>query len=257
MNYSDLSFTETFAGFQVFYTSRCGSTQDLIKELPQITGIKNEPLCLYTFDQYSGKGQRGSQWLSEAGKNLAMSVIIPENRLNKVSTVVLNKLIALSVLESIRLYCETATLKWPNDVRKNQRKIAGILTEYVHNLKGAAQYCTGVGININQTDFSLIEQEATSVRNETGMEIQITDLLHHVLRNLQTRCFKPVTAAEVHEQFNQSLEGINELWMAETESGIIRAILKGIDPDGRAVLLLNNGHLHHLHHGQVRLLRQC
>lgn len=221
-----------------------------------MTGIKNDPICLYTFDQYSGKGQRGSQWLSEAGKNLAVSVLIPEKLMFPIGAVAANKLISLSVLESIRHYCEEAMLKWPNDVRINQKKLAGILIEYLHNLNGTAHYCIGTGINVNQTDFSRIEQEATSLKTETGKELQITGVLHQLLIKLGN-IMNNNREMDINERFNQSLEGMNKMWLVETERGNIRARLEEIDHDGRAVLMLSNGHLQPFHHGQVRLIRLC
>ena len=72
-------------------------------------------------------------------------------------------------------------LKWPNDILLNDKKIAGILCEYIPG----TGVIIGIGINLNQTGFPKeIEDKATSLKLETGNTVNRIDLVISLLENL-------------------------------------------------------------------------
>ena len=69
-------------------------------------------------------------------------------------------------------------LKWPNDILLNDKKIAGILCEYIPG----TGVIIGIGINLNQTGFPKeIEDKATSLKLETGNTVNRIDLVISLL----------------------------------------------------------------------------
>jgi BirA family biotin operon repressor/biotin-[acetyl-CoA-carboxylase] ligase len=248
VNNSDLSFSETFAGFEVFYISRCLSTQDLVKELPNITGLRKHALCVYTFEQTSGRGQRENLWLSEPGKNLAVSIHLPISKAYKANSVMLNKSISLAVCHAIQEFQPEAFIKWPNDIRINTRKVAGILIES----NSANEVTIGIGINVNQKEFLHIEQAATSLMLESGKELIITKVLHALLTNLQ-KVNKDVPSANIHAEYDALLEGKDKNWVVQMGAEQISAVLLGVDEAGRIRLQDATFKEMALHHGEARL----
>ena len=76
------------------------------------------------------------------------------------------------------------TLKWPNDVLLEDRKLAGILTERVDTPAGPA-VVAGIGINVGLRREELPHDGATSLAIE-GVTVDRTDLLSALLRSLRT-----------------------------------------------------------------------
>ena len=132
--------------------------------------------------QDSGRGRRGRTWISPAGYNIFMSIMVrPGIPMDKVSGLTL--VMALAVAKAIDKELGTVScgIKWPNDVVLNKRKIVGILTE-LHTMPGAEDYYVviGTGINVNQpADLfdEKIRDIAGSVFSETGRELDRSKLL--------------------------------------------------------------------------------
>ena len=70
-------------------------------------------------------------------------------------------------------------MKWPNDVRIDGRKIAGILIETASSGAGLAYALVGIGVNVNfdPADHPEIADLATSIRRETGRPVDRSAVL--------------------------------------------------------------------------------
>ena len=73
------------------------------------------------------------------------------------------------------------TMKWPNDLLLNGKKVAGVLCEMVSHAD-AVEVILGVGLNVNmeEEDLKKIDQAATSLKHETGRIWDKTDLLKKI-----------------------------------------------------------------------------
>ena len=105
------------------------STNNYAAKLLNQTKIPFGTVILSQF-QYDGKGQRGSQWRGEGGENLTFSVLIDGSQLKKIPFFLLSKCVAISIKNLIEQFTnKNVSLKWPNDVYVDTKKIAGILIE--------------------------------------------------------------------------------------------------------------------------------
>lgn len=98
--------------------------------------------------QTAGRGRRGRQWVSSFGENLYLSLAwrfdLPMNDLAGLSLVA-----GVVVAESLqRLGLEGHTLKWPNDILIDGRKLSGILVEASGEAGGPATAVIGIGVNL-------------------------------------------------------------------------------------------------------------
>ena len=115
-----------------------------------------------TESQTQGKGQRGSGWTSEAGKNLAFSVLYNQKIEEITNLFTLNIIVALSVVESLKTVCNlNFAIKWPNDILAENKKIAGILIENTFKNQNKVQSIIGIGLNVNQSQFENLPQASS------------------------------------------------------------------------------------------------
>jgi len=77
-------------------------------------------------EQTAGRGRQGRSWTAPAGSSLLMSLVLRDPP----GLLALRAGVAVAaVAETLDAGGRTATVKWPNDVRLDGRKVAGILVE--------------------------------------------------------------------------------------------------------------------------------
>ena len=128
---------------------------------------QNAPLegtMIYTFDQHNGRGQRGNTWYSQPNKNATLSYILYPTFLQIEKQFLLNKITCLAVADlmaeiighskGLTQKDKAVQIKWPNDIYVGNKKISGILIENTLRETSIRSSIVGIGININQTDFT-------------------------------------------------------------------------------------------------------
>ena len=145
-----------------------------------------EGTVIFTTHQVAGKGQYGSSWESEAGKNITLSVILHPSFLAVHHQFMLNKAIALGIFDMICQYINPSRvyLKWPNDLYIDNKKVGGILIQ--NSLKGSQinNSIIGIGLNINQTVFKGNAPNPTSFTLITGQSYSIDELCAYLYLSL-------------------------------------------------------------------------
>jgi len=117
--------------------------------------------------QTAGRGRLGRRWHSPSGGNVYMSGVVkafpsvPAAALPGVLTLTM----ALAACDAIEHEGVAPTLKWPNDVLVDGRKVAGILAQATYEGPRARAAIVGVGINVNMTvaELAAIDRPATSL----------------------------------------------------------------------------------------------
>ena len=136
--------------------------------------------------QTAGRGRRGRGWVSPAGKDIYMTVVLrPQCRPEKAS--VLTLVMALAVLKAVSEQIpQKCSIKWPNDIVVNGKKICGILTEMSAELDGIHYVVIGTGINVNQEFLAEeIQETATALRIECGHQVNRATLVARTLYYLE------------------------------------------------------------------------
>lgn len=132
-------------------------------------------------NQTQGRGQMGTHWEAETGKNLTVSIYkrfskLPLDRQFYVSvatSLALTK--ALSYFTIPRLH-----IKWPNDILSDNKKICGVLIENVIKQDQVMASVIGIGLNVNQTVFNS-NPNASSMRLINGTIFSIEEVLQKFL----------------------------------------------------------------------------
>jgi len=136
------------------------STNTFLKNLANDKQTENFTIVVAEH-QTKGKGQRGSDWLVDSGKNLTFSVLC--NFLtSEINLFSLNIIVAISIVEGLKTKSNlNFEIKWPNDILADNKKIAGILIENSFKSQHEIQSIIGVGINVNQDYFENLPQASS------------------------------------------------------------------------------------------------
>ncbi len=163
-----------------------------------------------TFEQKSGRGQRGNQWESSAGENLTMSFVLKSWELALSEQFKLSMVVGLGILSCLNHYQEGFKLKWPNDVLFHNRKIAGVLIENVIKGNRIDASIVGIGINLNQTKFQI--DTAISLTQITNRPVNIDDFLANLLEHIEAKLiqFRTASFEKVKGEYVKYLYGFEE-----------------------------------------------
>ncbi|MGB9731735.1 MULTISPECIES: biotin--[acetyl-CoA-carboxylase] ligase [Calditerrivibrio] len=132
--------------------------------------------------QHAGKGRSGRKWVSNEG-NLYFSIVLPPIPIEQLLP--LNITTGYAICDALRNYADVY-LKWPNDIVSNHKKLGGILIETKFSGNTLEKIVLGIGINVNQSDFSDdIKDVATSLAIITGQHYTIEEILLKILNNFE------------------------------------------------------------------------
>jgi len=137
--------------------------------------------------QTAGRGQRGNRWESPARKGLCFSILL-RPKIDIHESAGLTAWAASAVANTIRReFSLESTIKLPNDVHIDRRKVAGVLVE-MRAQEGAQHLAiVGVGINVNQSaqDFpSELQGRAISLAIALDRQVDRQKFAAAVLRSL-------------------------------------------------------------------------
>ena len=188
--------------------------------------------------QRAGRGQKGNSWESEDGKNLTFSFLLHPLFLKASEQYLMSRMIALSVEETLSAYTEGVTIKWPNDIYWQDKKISGTLIEC--DLKGkSVQNCiVGTGLNVNQDCFLSDAPNPVSLKMITGQEHDLGVLLHEVARHFisYVRLAESGDAETIRQRYKQHLYRRDGFHAYEDENGRFSASFLDVEPSGRLLL---------------------
>lgn len=167
MNISEIksNLTTNYIGQNIIYFETIDSTQKQAKKLAE-NNLPNGTLVLANM-QTSGVGTHGRVWYTEADSNITMTLVLyPNCNIDKLKTITID--IANYMVEVIKdLYGIQLSIKEPNDIILNGKKIGGILTETKVNKEFVNILFIGIGFNVSQEKFSEeIKETATSLKKE-------------------------------------------------------------------------------------------
>ena len=209
------------------------STNVYLKELAR-KQLLDEGTVIVTRNQTEGKGQRGNAWESEAGKNITCSILLYPSFLSIHRYFLLSEAIALGVKETLDFYTRGISLKWPNDVYHDERKIAGILIE--NELMGNKYHSSvvGIGVNVNQERFLSNAPNPISLKQITGLYHDKEVLLNELVQKILYR-YEQLKAGNTESLIGMYHEGLYHktgFHRYEDNEGIFFARIDRVSDDG-------------------------
>lgn len=205
---------------------------------------------IYTPRQTAGRGQKGNSWESEDGKNLTFSMLIKRPPVKARDQFYLSEAAALAVVEALTAEAGNGfTVKWPNDIYWQDKKICGMLLENSLDGSDIAHCIVGIGLNVNQERFLSDAPNPVSLINITSHEHDLMALLKRVcsrIEELVDSLGNEAARQQLHSQYMTALycnDGL--LHPFEDASGNrFMASVAGIAPDGTLTLQHEDGTSH-------------
>lgn len=169
------------------YIRETASTNALLKLM-----IRQEALdgmtVVYTDYQQSGRGQGDNVWESEKGKNLLFSIYLPRPELPIEEQFLISCISSLALLSALRqavgdsCRMENFSIKWPNDIYWQEKKLGGMLIENTWQGRAISHSVIGVGINVNQQQFYSSAPNPVSLRQLSGKRFARKKLLNEIIQ---------------------------------------------------------------------------
>ena len=220
----------SFIGRNIEYFSFTDSTNDDAFELISNNEAHNGMMIITDY-QKEGRGRRGNAWVSTPGNNLTFSLILKKPNHDNLG--LFSILSGVSIVRGIKKFSNIqCTLKWPNDIILNDKKIGGILIETKNNNPFLV---IGIGLNINQEEIpNNLQNTATSLKIETSNSIQREPLLAFILNEFENLYNNKSTKWISH--WKKYCNHINKKVSFNNNNELINAMFIDVNEDGNAIV---------------------
>lgn len=194
--------------------------------------------------QTAGRGQGTNTWESERGKNLLCSIRINPEGLPANRQYAILQAAALAVRDTLAVYTDGITIKWPNDIYWHDFKISGTLTECAI-CNGMVKSCIiGIGVNINQEVFTSDAPNPISLCAITGKHENITGICMKIVWKLGFYLIHHINEGilnNLHDLYLNSLYRRTGIHTYRDAEGDFTATIETVEPDGHLVLRRTDG----------------
>lgn len=212
--------------------------------------------------QTSGRGQKGTSWESEQGKNLTFSVVLKSEGIKAENQFVVSQIITIGIKRYLKSKGIEAKIKWPNDIYVGDKKICGILIEHFLSGDTLSGSVVGVGLNVNQDKFSSDAPNPVSMKNILGKEFSLEEELQSLVGHFHEIYFPFInfisnaTINRLDNEYTDSLYRLNEFHKyQETPGGeMIMARITGIDHNACLLLEKEDGTVKRYHFKEVKYI---
>ena len=218
------------------------STNDFLKDLTRNQLVDNFTTVVAQ-KQTKGKGQMGAAWESEGGKNLIMSILVKDILQNVDEIFHLNVAIALSVLQVLQDFkVPNLSVKWPNDIMSDHKKIVGILIENSFKSDTKIESIVGIGLNVNQKQFENLPK-ASSMAVITSTEFDLDMLLNKIIFQIKKNCSWILSnqSDKLWKEYHNHLFKINvPMAFEDANQNKFMGIIQGVSSEGRLQVILED-----------------
>jgi BirA family transcriptional regulator, biotin operon repressor / biotin---[acetyl-CoA-carboxylase] ligase len=214
-----------------------GSTNRYAAELLKLEAVE-EFTTIRAVDQTAGKGQKGSWWESEKEKNLTFTIIVKPTFLPFDRHFFLSVITSLSITDFVQTSIPGVSIKWPNDIYWDNKKIGGILIENTLGPTEFKESLLGIGLNINQEVFISDAPNPSSLKQITGNHYPLEESLHNILMHFQYRyrqLQEEAYAILLREYYSRML-GYGTIRSFESNGKRFLASIKGVKESGELIL---------------------
>ena len=233
-----------------FQIPETNSTNNLLN---QLSGERDFPegFIVYTDYQTAGRGQYGNSWESARGENLLFSLLLYPKLVPINEAFLISQAVSIGIKRVLDTYVDNISIKWPNDIFWNDRKIVGILIE--NSLQGNAitKSIVGIGLNVNQMDFDT--PNAVSLKQITGKTFDPEKILEQIREQI-FHVYQNYAAEQIRNEYLQMLYRNSGYFSYSTQNEIFEAKITNVLPSGHLELEDRAGEKRRFYFKEVRCL---
>lgn len=207
--------------------------------------------------QTAGRGRFGRRWEAPPGSALLCSALVRPR--------VMQDLIPLTTLAAgVAMASAVAgvsdlivRLKWPNDLRVEDRKLGGILTEAITASGEVEAIVIGCGVNLVDGALSSDVAEIATSLGAHGVSVERAVLLQHWLRRLSDwlASLESGQTDDLLESYRHRCETLGRRVRAGVGENVVEGEAVRIGPRGELVVQDDSGSERAISHGEVTHLR--
>ncbi len=187
-------------------------------------------------EQTAGRGRLGRTWVTPPALNLASTLLLrpPRSVLREIAMIA-----PLAVCDAMEEIAGVhADIKWPNDVQIRGKKAAGILVETDLTDEAHSYALVGCGINVNfdPSEHEEIRNIATSMKAETGRDIDRGALLASYLLHFERMYYAAQSGASPLQRWRERLITLGQHVHASWPGGAADGIAEDVSQDGSLIV---------------------
>lgn len=203
----------------------------------------SEGMVVTTDFQTKGRGQVGNFWESEDGKNLLVSIYFSPSHIEPSSQFILSELVSLALVDFLQEEVSGVSIKWPNDIYWNDKKLAGILIENELLGNTIMHSVIGIGLNINQEKFSEVAPNPISLAMITGKQYDREEVLHRLIERVYTFYMRVLRdeIPNIDEEYHAHLFRKEGFHLFQQHDKTFSARIVSVQPNGQLVLQTEMG----------------
>lgn len=211
--------------------------------------------------QVKGRGRLGRSWISPPRRSIALSILL-RPPLKPGDATLLTVLSAVACCRALRSSTTLqVSIKWPNDLVIDDRKIGGILTEVKTEGRKILFAVIGIGINVNSDsgDFPPdLRNIVTSLKAETGRECPRTLITAAILNEIEYWYDILISGGRnsLLREWRTLCSSLGREVIVTIDREIFAGIAEGIDDRGMLLLRISEGTIKTIHSGDVTMLRK-
>lgn len=175
--------------YKLILFDKIKSTQDYAIKLCNENKTELDKTIIVAKSQSSGHGRYNRHWTSPTGNLYASFIYKIDKKDPKISYY-----IAVAIVFSLKKLNIESKIKWPNDILIENKKVCGVLIEYVNNF-----IIIGIGINIKSSP-KLTKYETTYLNKYLNKKTNVEEVLNLLIKNL-------------NELLKKDFDYIYEKWM--------------------------------------------
>ena len=232
------------------------STNSFLRQLSSDKKVEDYTVVIAE-SQLKGRGQMGTSWNSQSGKNLMASVFVDVSFLAIDHSFWISMATSLAISNTLKGFqIRNVKVKWPNDILADQKKIAGILIENVIKNNTLQASIIGFGLNINQLYFDNLPL-ASSMQMVSGQHYSIDNVLKKVIEHLKYYMsllkegrFKELKKLYESELFRKEKPST----FKNAEGALFSGFIKGVSNSGHLKVLIEDDILKEFDLKEIKLL---
>lgn len=150
--------------------------------------------------QAAGRGQRGNHWEAAPGENITMSLLLRPQYVRPAGQFVISQAVSVAIVKVLRRYIHSGNIsvKWPNDIYVDDKKICGILIENTLSGSSIDYSIVGIGINVNQSQFVSDAPNPVSMSQLTGRRYPIRKIAEEFVNEILNE-FEKIDSSDCDE----------------------------------------------------------
>ena len=232
------------------------SALDIAKEFIENTELLPQGNAFLVAEQTAGRGRMGRTWISRKNDGMYLSVILSPKRAHS-EWPTLSFVASLAAIHTLNSTCPNVpvSLKWPNDLMAEDRKLGGVLLE-----ADGPHVIVGCGVNIKNapqiSDSLCLSTDIAKYQSNIPEPKQLAEAYINNLENLFQiwQNFGPAPLlARWQDKSNIIGRQITVALFDKTVTGICDAL----EPDGRLKLVDIDGNVHLITAGDVVLMGEA